>query len=90
MKTLAQLVAQFTASIPSDILHPKPQCGDGIAVFDWSLSQNKYVIVTVHEDAQIIMFSKWNDDGILDLGQSEPSDTLESMIRDILEGGVTQ
>lgn len=94
MKTLDQLVSQFTASIPSDIPSPEPKCGNGMAVFDWSLSPNKYVIVTVLEDAQIIMFYKGNYDGILDLGQSEPSNSfppkLESMIRDILQDGVTQ
>jgi len=97
MKTLAQLVEQFTASIPSDIpSSPEPQCGVEIVVFYWKSSARGSVVATVHEDSQSIMFSKWDSSGqeILDIGHSKASDKfpteLESMIRDIFQDGGTQ
>ncbi len=97
MTTLAQLVAQFTASIPSDIPPPcDEQCGVEIAVFYWRSSTNGSVVATVHENDQKILFSKWDSSRqeILDIGQSMASDKfpteLESMIRDIFQDGGTQ
>lgn len=97
MKALAQLVAQFTASIPSDIPPPRDvQCGVEIAVFYWRSSISGSVVATVHENNQTILFSKWDWSGqeILGVGQSIASDKfpteLESMIRDIFQDGGTQ